>query len=196
MVLRRAAEAVEANTRKTRPSASTAGGALLALEKEQKKNRAQTKLEDLVGQWELTLTASGKPNKKGLFDRPVYFPITTRQTFIPDSGAGDGAAPTTTGIFDNCIYFAGCELRFFGPYRWERKRNLLLFTAATCVVKVGPLGSWTFDDIDKGGSEIATRTAKTLPFFTFFYAKNGIAAARGRGGGVALYRRVPPGKEL
>lgn len=196
MILRRGAEAAEAGLRKTRPSAATAGRALLQLEKEQKKNRAATRIEDLVGQWQLTLTANGNPKKTGFLNRPVYFPVLTRQTFIPDErGDGEaGAAPT--GIFDNCVYFAGCSLRFFGPYRWEAQRNLLLFTASTCVLKIGPIGPFKWDDIDKAGSELGDRTAKVLPFFTFFYAKNGVAAARGRSGGVALYRRVPPGKEM
>ncbi len=38
---------------------------------------------------------------------------------------------------------------------------------------------------DKGG-----------PFFTFFYVDEQLAAARGRGGGVALWRRTTPEWDL
>ncbi len=37
---------------------------------------------------------------------------------------------------------------------------------------------------------------KSGPFFTFFYVDKDLAAARGRGGGVALWKRTTPDWDL
>lgn len=49
---------------------------------------------------------------------------------------------------------------------------------------------WRWDGLDKGGGSLQGRTAKDLPFFTFFALRDDIAVARGRSGGLALYARV------
>lgn len=64
------------------------------------------------------------------------------------------------------------------------------FTFSKMAVKIGPIKPFVFDDIDREGGTLESRTAKTLPFFTFFYARNNLMAARGRTGGVALFQRV------
>jgi hypothetical protein len=158
MILKRAAEASRAGTRRSRPPASTVYRALAQLEREQKRNKAKSDVENLAGQWQLTVT--GKVGRKAsLLEKPQYFPVQARQTFIPDEGSG-----ATTGVFDNGIFVAGCSLRFRGPYRWVSKVNRLEFTFSTCSLKFGPLGPLKFNNIDKEGSELGERTAKTLPF--------------------------------
>jgi hypothetical protein len=189
MILRRAAEGARAGTSKSRPPATTVTRALLQLEREQKRNKSATSMDALAGRWQLTVT--GKVGRKvGLLERPLYFPVAAHQTFTPDPSAG-----SETGTFDNRISAGGCSLRFRGPYRWIARMNRLEFTFSSCTVKLGPLGPFSFNNLDPAGGALGTRTAKTLPFFTFFLARNGLAAARGRGGGVALYRRVPAGEE-
>lgn len=190
MILKRAADAAQANTQRSRPSAATVGHALVQLEKEQKRNKAKTDIKQLAGQWQLTVT--GKVGQKAKFyEKPTYFPVRAHQTFVPDE-----SSDATTGVFDNGIFFAGCSLRFRGPYRWVERANRLEFTFSTVSLKFGPLKPLVFNGTDKEGSTLGDRTAKTLPFFTFYLARKGIAAARGRGGGLALYRRVEAGKEL
>jgi hypothetical protein len=185
IVLRRAAHGRGGR----RPAASTVSFALLQLERQQRRNKAVTDVAELAGQWELVVTSS--PKKKDMFSKPMYFPLCARQTFIPaESGP-------QTGVFDNAVFFCGSQLRFRGPYRWIAGRaNRVEFTFSSLSMKLGPFGPFVFDNIDKEGSELGTRTAKVLPFFTFYMARNGIAAARGRAGGIALYRRVPSGQEL
>jgi hypothetical protein len=188
LILKRASEGIGSR----RPPASTVTSALLQLEREQRRNKAVTDVSQLIGQWRLMVSAN--PTSANPFSRPLYFPLRAHQTFIADDSGPE------SGLFDNGIFVLGSEMRFRGPYRWvvgnSGRANRLEFTFASLSIKVGPLGPFVFNGIDKEGSELGDRTAKDLPFFTFFLARNGIAAARGRGGGVALYRRVPVGEEI
>jgi hypothetical protein len=189
MILNRASAPKSAR----RPSARTVESALLQLEKEQKRNKSKTDVKNLVGQWQLTLTSSEATPKarkakfKNPFFAPQYFPVLARQSFI--AATPDGC----TGVFDNTVYALGCALNLRGPYRWIAKTNRLEFTAESAGFRVGPLPPIVFKNLDKPLDE--TRTAKDLPFFTFYIARSGIAAARGRSGGIALYAGVPKGQE-
>jgi hypothetical protein len=177
-----------------RPNARTVANALVQLERVQKRNKAKTDIAQLVGQWQLTVTSSESTYKaqragiKNPFGRPLYFPLQTRQTFIPDSDP----ACLETGIFDNAIFALGCVFRVRGPYRWIALANRLEFTASSMSLRVGGLPPFEARNLD---GPLGVRTAKTLPFFTFFLARNGVAAARCRSGGVALYTRVPKDQE-
>jgi hypothetical protein len=185
LILKRAST----GARDRRPPASTVANALLQLEREQRRNRAVTDISELVGQWKIAVIAN--PTSANILSRPMYFPVRSRQTFI----AGEGGPET--GVFDNGLFVLGSEMRFRGPYRWVGgKANRLEFTFTSLSFKIGPFGPFVFDGIDKEGSELGTRTAKHLPFFTFFLGRNGIAAARGRSGGISLYTRIPPGEEI
>lgn len=184
VVLKRATE----SQRSRRPSSSTVANALQQLEKQQRRNKATTDINELVGQWELVFTSKEKTSNP--LERPMYFPIRARQTFkLTDSSE-------QVGTFNNGIFVAGSSLRFQGPFRWVSKANRLEFTFTSLTLRIGPLGPFVFNDIDKKGNELGERTAKVLPFFTFFLARRGIATARGRGGGLALYKKVAKSEEL
>lgn len=124
----------------------------------------------------------------------------SHQTFIKSEdgdGDGDGDGGGFKGIFDNGVFFGGASVRFRGPFRWITEKNRLEFTFEELRIQ---LASWApvckFTGLDKDNGILSGTTKKSLPFFNFFYARNGLAMARGRGGGVALYRKVDPGKEI
>lgn len=183
-ILKKAATAYTVGGR--RPAAKMVGTALRQLEKEQRRNKIKSDVETLYGQWRLVLIADEKT--KNPFLKALYFPLRAHQTFIRD---GDG------GIFDNGVFSSGgaAYFRTRGPMRWVAPRNRMEFSVDQVSVKVGPW-EWSKSGLDKEGATLEGRTAKTLPFFTFFSVRNDIIAARGRTGGLALYSRVPDDEYL
>ena len=177
----RAAHAVRDGTK--RPPAADVEAAILAIEHNQRRARTVTRVRELAGEWELVLTAGaavkGRRWKPAAW--PTYFPIRARQTFT--------LLRTGGGTFDNAVSGLGCVFRFTGPFRWVGGgRNRAEFTFSTATLAVGRLPPLTFPA--GGPPTLDGLTARTLPFFTFFFCRRGILMARGRGGGVALYRQI------
>lgn len=185
LVLTRAARAYMHGKR--RPAAETVAAALVQIERENKRHQMKSDVNRLAGQWRLVLVADSRAQLP--FLRANYFPIRAHQTFTLDSDNSH------QGNFNNGVFALGSSMRFSGPFRWVHNRNRLEFTFNTLKINLGPL-KWQQDHIDKEGDSLEGRTAKTLPFFTFYLVRSDIAAARGREGGVALYAKVPAGEEV
>lgn len=181
LLLSRAVKAVRDGG--ARPSGADVEAALLAIEANQRRARSVTDVRELAGEWELVFTAGAarRGRRWNPAAWPIYFPVRARQTFT--------LLRADAGTFDNAVYAAGTVFRFTGPFRWVGgRRNRAEFTFTTAALRVGPLPAVTFPA--GGPATLDGLTAKTLPFFTFFFCRRGILAARGRGGGVALYRRI------
>lgn len=187
LILKKAATTYINGGRK--PDGKAVSQALRQLEKEQKKNKIKSDLELLYGQWRLVFTADEKT--KNPFLKAVYFPLRAHQSFFRDCPTGED------GIFDNGVFLSATSafFRIRGPFRWVPPRNRMEFTVDELQVKLGPW-EWTKNGLDKEGPTLEGRTAKTLPFFTFFTIRNDILCARGRSGGLALYARVPDDQYL
>ena len=121
------------------------------------------------------LAGSDLPGKGG-----NYFPIPAAQRF--DAEAGE----IENGVFLGAF----AALTFRGPFRWRGKRALD-FDFYSLGLRVGPFS--TELDISKGkagkGYE-AFEPAKGGPSFSWAYVDDDIAVARGRGGGLAIWRRA------
>jgi len=125
----------------------------------------------LDGRWRLIFSAS---KRTGLF-RDLYFPVHVRASWGDDR-------------FVNSVLFGPIEFQLSGPCRWVDKHSRLEFTFCDALLKLGSL-QWSFNDLDKDGSTLEGRTVKTLPFFTFVFVNQHLAAARGRSGGLAVWYR-------
>lgn len=157
-----------------RPAAADVARALSDAERASKKERLVHDGSQLLGEWQLVVTSDERKKLPPL--RALYFPLDTRHTY------------TKTGRFRNCVRVLGGILEFSGPFRWAQGRNRMEFTFSELRVELGML-KWKTDKVDKEGGSLEGRMAKTLPFFTFFLVNEVFAAARGRGGGLALFAR-------
>lgn len=102
-----------------------------------------------------------------------YFPITAAQRWDASTGTIEN------GIFLGLI----AALTFSGPYEYKGKK--LSFDFDKLKLKLGP---WKFDFGIK--EEIKDyKAGKADPFFIVFYVDEDIVCARGRGGGVAFWKR-------
>lgn len=171
---------------------------IAALEKRPKKDRAVDGAK-LNGRWRLVYTSGTKKvaanmNRAGLGGS--YFPIDAQQSFDADAGR-----------IRNGVYAGPVKFFFDGPFVWRANLNMLEFTFTRVSLQLGSLGPWSVD-IDDGkwdAVKIAEQSASegggkvekgkdaakpgANPFFKFVHADETCIAARGRGGGLALWAR-------
>ncbi len=168
-----------------------------ALEKAKKGNRRVIG-DELNGKWRLVYTSGTKKvaanlNRAGFGGS--YFPVRAVQSF--DVGAGR---------IRNGIYLGPLKFFFDGPFVWREKLAMLEFTFTRVSLSLGPLGPVSFDIDDgkwdaikaaeqsasKGQGKVEKGKASkpgTNPFFKFVHTDDVCIAARGRGGGLALWAR-------
>lgn len=176
-----------------------------ALEKA-KKGDKRVHGAELNGKWRLVYTSGTKKVAANLSRAGFggsYFPLPAVQSF--DVGSGR---------IRNGIYLGPVKFFFDGPFVWREKLNMLEFTFTRVSLGLGPLGPWSVD-IDDGkwdavkaaeqaasdgqgvvekGSGTPGRGEKSSkpganPFFKFVHTDDRCIAARGRGGGLALWAR-------
>ena len=174
---------------------------IAALEKRKPaKGEAKVNGADLNGKWRLVYT-SGTKNVKANLNKAgfggSYFPVPAIQSFDVQNER-----------IRNGIYLGPIEFFFDGPFLWRENLGMLEFTFTKVSLKLGPLGPWSVDIDDgkwegvkgaeqaasAGGGRIEKADAKATkpganPFFKFVFADDRCIAARGRGGGLALWAR-------
>ncbi|MCO5557921.1 hypothetical protein L7F22_011494 [Adiantum nelumboides] len=124
--------------------------------------------------WMLVFTAD-KQSKKGGSGKGSYVPITAVQKF-----------DATNMTIENGVYLGPLGfLTFSGRFSWNNR--ILAFLFDTLNIKLGILGPFKFN-IEKKEDKGRSPTNKD-PFFVWHYADDEIIAARGRGGGLALWCR-------
>jgi len=168
-----------------------------AMEKAKKGDR-RVNGEELNGKWRLVYTSGTKKvaanlNRAGFGGS--YFPLPAVQSF-------DVAA----GRIRNGIYLGPVKFFFDGPFVWREKLSMLEFTFTRVSLGLGPLGPWSFDiddgkwDAVKAAEQSASEGQGKVekgkaskpganPFFKFVYTDDKCIAARGRGGGLAMWAR-------
>lgn len=158
-----------------RPSAAAVSSALRSLAVNKRSNSETSELPPssvLTGRWRLIFSAS---KRTGLF-RDLYFPVHV-------------CASWQDNRFINTVFLSPLlQFQLSGPSRWVDKHSRLEFTFCDALLKLGSL-EWSFKDLDKDGSTLEGRTVKTLPFFTFVFVNQHLAAARGSSGGLAVWYR-------
>ena len=158
--------------------------------------------EDLNGKWRLVYTSGTKKvaanlNKAGFGGS--YFPIPAIQSF-----------DVKNQRIRNGIYLGPIKFFFDGPFVWRENLGMLEFTFTKVSLGLGPLGPWSVDiddgkwdgvksaeqtassgggNIEKGGSKKGGSKPGANPFFKFVFADDRCIAARGRGGGLALWAK-------
>lgn len=180
------------------PQAGAVIDALLQVEKERKQTKRHYDYAQLIGRWRLGFVSGTRK----VPPRPGASAITTlgKGRFVPrlvriaiayeplsDSGHGN------EGKVTNSVMCGPIRLRLSGPTRFWQKTNSLGFDFTAIQVN---LGAWSiYDGGLRGGSEreaaFKEQTLKDQAFFTFFLVEPDYIAARGRGGGLALWVREP-----
>ncbi|NJL49562.1 MAG: hypothetical protein HC929_21680 [Leptolyngbyaceae cyanobacterium SM2_5_2] len=161
--------------------------ALLEAERQAKQQRYGVDAEALLGSWQLRFTAPNKPAYKA--GQPVgkgfYWPAIAPGTIRFSRAENQGDALT----IQNQLMLGPLKLQFSGPAKFLPKKNLLAFDFVRLQFFVGRWQLLTLPISGKTGNGEAFPTTRIsqLPFFAFFAATERYIAARGRGGGLALW---------
>lgn len=172
-----------------RPSTTAMIAALQTAELAARKAKLVIPFESLLGEWRLCFATGASKDKqhRGIkLGRGYYVP-----KFTVASIAFAREVESLTGTATNQLSIAGMQIQFTGPCRYPGKKNLLVFDFVQIQFKV--FGKIVYQGKIRSGKNNAQDFAQLsigkLPFFAFFWAgENGIAA-RGRGGGLALWVR-------
>ncbi|MGF1567704.1 MAG: hypothetical protein ACFCVD_06495 [Nodosilinea sp.] len=170
-----------------RPDSQIVVATLLEAERLAKSSPQSLSAEALVGTWRLRFTAPKKPAyKEGQpVGRGFYWPGLALATisFGPDPDTADRLT------IENQLQVGPLKLRFMGPAKFLPKKHLLAFDFVRLQLWLG--GLQVLNLPLKGAAakqeSFLTTPVGQLPFFAFFAATERYIAARGRGGGLALW---------
>ncbi|MBD2387831.1 hypothetical protein [Cylindrospermum sp. FACHB-282] len=180
------------------PTPSLLVNALLQAEKVAKQQRLNYAFESLVGKWRLCFaTGTRKVRKRGGiilgqgFYLPKFVPVYISFSAALESFNATLEKDSGKGEIGNQVQLGSLLLKLTGPAQYLGKKNLLafdftqmLFSLFGLVVYNGPIRSGKVQ-----GEDFYNQPIAKLPFFAFFLVTENFIAARGRGGGLALWIR-------
>ena len=172
----------------TSPAAKEVVDALLQAEKAAKQQRLAYPFESLFGHWRLCFATGTRKVRRGgiVLGRGFYVPklVPASISFINQG--------QTQGEIANQVQLGALLLKLTGPCEYLNKKNLLAFDFTQ--MELSLFARAVYRGNMRGGKAQAenfyNRGIAKLPFFAFFWVTEDFIAARGRGGGLALWIRT------
>jgi hypothetical protein len=165
---------------------------LLILEKEAKKQKISFSFAQLIGTWRLCfITGTKKTRKRAgvILGAGKYLPQFLKITLTYQTTEDN---QPNRGRVENCVDLKLIKLSLTGPVKFLTPQNILAFDFTRMQLKFS--GITLYDSYIRSGAEkeadFETESIKKQAFFTYFYLQPSVIAARGRGGGLALWTRV------
>ena len=186
----------QATKSNSKPSADAVVAALLAAEKSAKKTKTRYAFNQLIGHWQLCfITGTKKTRKKAgiVLGAGRYIPQWIAKISIAYAAepVAEGEENSEIGRVENSVKVGTMELTLSGPTKFL-PNNILAFDFTRITVKL--LGKTVYQGSIRGGeareAEFLSLSVGKQAFFAYFLVEDGIIAARGRGGGLALWGRV------
>lgn len=173
------------------PNSSQVVNALLKQEKTRKQTENNYSLADLIGVWNLRLiTGTQKTRKRAgiILGEGKYIP-----QFIKIQIVYQAEQPTSNlGQIINSVTIAFLQLSLTGPIKFIPQKSILVFDFT--YLKVSVWGINLYQGYFQAGlsreTEFSQKKLKDQAFFTYFLIKDNFIAARGKGGGLALWSRA------
>ena len=175
----------------TRPTAKAVVNALLQAEKAAKQQRLTYPLESLLGDWRLCFTAPRQAHLKSgtALGKGFYVPQIARAQISFSNGASTSAQSPGQLEIGNSFQFGSLLFKLTGPAQYLGKKNLLTFdfTHMQFLLFDRAVYSGKFRGGKAAVKDFYHQPIAKLPFFGFFFVTEDFIAARGRGGGLALW---------
>ncbi|WP_066381682.1 MULTISPECIES: hypothetical protein [unclassified Anabaena] len=175
----------------TNPTAKEVVNALLAAEKTAKQQRLTYNFESLVGKWRLCFaTGTKKARQRGgiILGNGWYVP---QLVTIHISFSVTPEADFNRGGIANQVQLGAILLKLTGPTKYLGKKNILAFDFNQMCLSV--FERTIYNKPIRAGKveaeDFYSQSIGKLPFFAFFLITEDMIAARGRGGGLALWIR-------
>jgi hypothetical protein len=184
---------------KERPSPETVVKALLQAETTAKQQKLKYPLESLLGEWRLCfVTGTRKLKQRGgiVLGKGFYLPKFTETYISFTAPLQEGEQPYGRGEIANKVQLNPLVLKLTGPMQYQDKKNLLAFDFTHMHISL--FGRTVYNGGVRGGQAKAedfyNQPIAKLPFFAFFLVTEDVIAARGRGGGLALWIKIEDGR--
>ena len=191
--LAEAASAFRDSTPK-RPKAAAVVSALLEAEKAAKQQKLTYPLESLLGNWRLCFVTTAKAKEQSgiVRGRGWYLPKVFIKAHISFSKPAEMAVENPgAAAIGNQLEVGAFTLKLTGPALYLGKKNILAFDFYQ--MQLSLFGRVIYSgNFRKGQGEegdFYQRSIGELAFFSFFMVAEDFIAARGRGGGLALWIR-------
>jgi hypothetical protein len=179
------------------PAAKAVVEALLRAEKTAKQTQVRHTYSQLLGTWRLGFITGTKRSRQraGV--------ILGAGRFLPSwvkihLSYSQSESSQEQGTVQNSVEFGPLQLVLTGPTRFWSKMNILAFDFTR--MKVSLFGLKLYDGYVRGGqnreAHFWEQSLKKQAFFTYFMVQNQSIAARGRGGGLALWTKASYSKVL
>lgn len=179
-----------------KPAASDVVSALLAAEKQSKRSKRRYSYNQLLGSWRLGFVSGTQKVRPRPSSTPVTKPgkgrflprlLNIEITYIED----ENQPLEPFGTIENAVTIGPINLQLNGPTCFWPHSNSLGFDFTALQVKLASLPLYTGPI--RGGAERGPTFKglglKDQAFFTFFIVEPDYIAARGKGGGIALWIR-------
>lgn len=186
-ILEQAAKSVISKTSE-QPSPEQVVNRLLEAEKTAKKIKDCSTLKQLVGTWRLCFITGTKKarNRAGIILGSGRYVPSWLKIYLSYSDTTD-----TTGRVENCVQFSFITLSLTGPTKFLSQKNILAFDFTRMTVQL--FGVKVYDGSIRNGKSSEDKfyeeKINKQAFFAYFLREDNIIAARGRGGGLALWGR-------
>ena len=176
-----------------KPNTSEVVTALVAAEKAARQAKTTYSMSDLVGTWQLgfiTGTQKARQQAKGALGDGRFLPrfLNIRITYTAEEEGSD------RGIVRNSVTLGPLTFTLAGPIRFYPKTSVLAFDFIHMTVTMTGVELYSGDV--RGGRDRAAAfydlPLKEIAFFTYFAIGDRYIAARGKGGGLALWTKVSP----
>jgi hypothetical protein len=166
-----------------RPPAAEVVKALLEAEKTAKQQKITYPLTSLLGRWRLCFIVTGKPKEVAgiVKGRGWYVPIT--KAYISFSQNGDVLE------IGNELKVGAIAFKVTGPFQYLGQKNILAFDFTQMQLSLFGRQVYSGNFGSGQAQDFAKRSIAKLAFFAFFIVTDDLIAARGRGGGLALWIR-------
>ncbi|MDY6805137.1 MAG: hypothetical protein SXA11_15200 [Cyanobacteriota bacterium] len=179
----------------SKPPAAEVLSALLEAEKAAKKDKITYQLQQLIGDWRLCFITGTKKtqNRAGVvMGAGRYLPnfVTVKLSYLPSEN-GEENSEAEAGRVENSVGVGLVSFALSGPVKFLPKKNILAFDFTRATVKI--FGKTIYDNYVRGGKKseesFYQKKVGQQAFFAYFLITEKAIAARGRGGGLAIWGR-------
>ena len=166
--------------------------ALLAAEKKAKKQKINYDFEQLLGTWQLCFVTGTKKTRKRagiVLGAGRYLPQLIKITITYKKNE---TTESNKGTVENCVDLKLLKLSLTGPIKFLSPQNILAFDFTRMQIEL--FGITLYNGYIRSGAakeaSFYTDSIKKQAFFTYFFIDKFAIAARGRGGGLALWSQL------
>ena len=185
-------------SQKSRPNSELVVEALLSAEKVNHQQKIKYQFEQLIGDWRLSFITGTKNSRQrfaNLIGAGFYLPPLVKISISYNKVQDDhNHLPETEsqGTVKNQVQVGLVQFSLTGPIKYIAKKNIIAFDFTSLALSV--LGIKVFATDVRGGvkshQDFYQNSIRTQAFFSYFLVSDNLIAARGRGGGLALWQKM------